>query len=151
MKLLLFNNNNNNTHIQLKTQEDNTDKEFVYVMSNPSFEANILKVGWSRKHPEIRASTLFTSGLPTPFVIEFIITTCNGSNLETQIHNHIKEYRVNDNREFFKIPKDDLYKILTEELNLEISTNTLDIPTNIKSKKILFMKLLKIMKGLKKS
>jgi hypothetical protein len=57
-------------------QEDNTDKEFVYVMSNPSFEVNILKVGWSRKHPAIRASTLFTSGLPTPFVIEFIITNC---------------------------------------------------------------------------
>jgi hypothetical protein len=54
-------------------EKNNCNKEYVYIMSNPSFGLDILKIGWTRNHPSIRASSLFTSGLPTPFQIEFII------------------------------------------------------------------------------
>jgi len=113
----------------------NTNKEqYVYVMSNPSFPANILKIGWTREHPNIRANDLYTSGIPTPFIVEFVIITQHGSKLEKQIHNHIKSHRVNSNREFFKISKDELSEKLINELMLELKTIS-DINTPINTTK----------------
>ena len=45
-------------------------EEYVYVLSNPSFNENLLKIGFTRKNPIERAEELCTSGLPTPFVVE---------------------------------------------------------------------------------
>ena len=112
----------------------NENKEqYVYVMSNPSFPEDMLKIGWTREHPNIRANDLHTSGIPTPFIVEFVIITPEGSKLETQIHNHIKSYRVNSNREFFKISKDELTEILIQELMLELTPIT-EIITHINTK-----------------
>lgn len=96
-------------------------EQYVYVLSNPSYPNDYLKIGWTRYNPRIRAKSLQTSGIPTPFVIEYVIITSDGSKLEHQIHEYINEYRVNDKREFFKISKDMLTKILTEELVLELT------------------------------
>jgi hypothetical protein len=54
---------------------DIVDNEYIYFMSNASFDEDIIKIGWSRKHPSLRACELYTSGLPTPFTIEYVITT----------------------------------------------------------------------------
>ena len=100
------------------------NEQYVYVMSNPSFPKDMLKIGWTREHPNIRANDLHTSGIPTPFIVEYVIITPEGSKLEKQIHNHIKSYRVNSNREFFKIAKDDLTEILIKELMIELTPIT---------------------------
>ena len=97
---------------------------YVYIMSNISYGDDVFKIGWTKKHPLKRAIELHTSGIPTPFVVESVITTMEGSKLEKQIHNHLTQYRMNDNREFFKISKDNLTKILTTELNLELTLIT---------------------------
>ena len=113
----------------------NENKEqYVYVMSNPSFPADMLKIGWTREHPNIRANDLHTSGIPTPFIVEYVIITPEGSKLEKQIHNHIKSHRVNSNREFFKISKDELSEKLINELLLELKSIT-DINKPINTKK----------------
>lgn len=106
------------------TTISNTSEQYVYVMSNISFDDDILKIGWTRKHPSIRANDLHTSGIPTPFIVEFVIITKEGSKLEKIIHKHIKQYRLKTNREFFKISKDNLKEILTNELNYELKTIT---------------------------
>lgn len=106
-------------------------EQYVYVMSNSSFPDDVLKIGWTREHPNIRAKDLHTSGIPTPFTVEYVIITPDGSKIEKQIHTHLKKYRIEDNREFFKISKDILIQILTDELNLQITSVTdLDAPTN---------------------
>jgi hypothetical protein len=106
-------------------------EQYVYVMSNASFPDDVLKIGWTREHPNIRANNLHTSGIPTPFTVEYVIITPDGSKIEKQIHTHLKTYRIKDNREFFKISKDILIQILTGELNLQITFITdLDAPTN---------------------
>ena len=106
-------------------------EQYVYVMSNSSFPDDVLKIGWTREHPNIRAKDLHTSGIPTPFTVEYVIITPDGSKIEKQIHTHLKKYRIEDNREFFKISKDILIQILTGELNLQITFITdLDAPTN---------------------
>ena len=99
-------------------------EQYVYVMSNPSFSEDMLKIGWTREHPNIRANDLHTSGIPTPFIVEFVIITPEGYKVEKLIHNHIKTYRVNSNREFFKISKDELTKILLNDLMLELTPIT---------------------------
>ena len=109
-------------------------EQYVYVMSNPSFPADTLKIGWTREHPNIRANNLHTSGIPTPFIVEYIIITPEGSNLEKKIHEHLKNYRVNSNREFFKISKEQLTEILTNELMIELKSIT-EINTPINTKK----------------
>jgi hypothetical protein len=108
-------------------------KQYVYVMSNPSFSEEMLKIGWTREHPNIRANDLHTSGLPTPFIVEFVIITPEGSKVEKIIHNHIKSYRVNSNREFFKISKEELTEILIKELMLELTPiSEISAPINTK-------------------
>ena len=106
--------------------------QYVYCMSNTSFP-DMLKIGMTKYHPTIRANQLHTTGIPTPFITEFVIITSDGLKLEKTIHDYIKKYRVTDNREFFKISKDDLIEILTNELKLEltlISEINLDTNTN---------------------
>jgi hypothetical protein len=113
-----------------------TKSQYVYGLSNPSFETK-QKIGWSREYPSIRACNLFTSGVPTPFKVEFIISTNDGAKLESNIHEHLKQYRVANNREFFEIPMDDLAKLLTNELQLKLDYNILDIkPLIVKNKQI---------------
>lgn len=110
-------------------------EQYIYVLSNPSFPSDYLKIGWTRYNPRIRAKSLQTSGIPTPFAIEYVIITSDGSKLEHQIHEYINEYRVNDKREFFKISKDVLTKILTEELLLELTPEDKIKETNVVIKK----------------
>ena len=127
--------------------ELNKNKEqYVYVMSNPSFPEDILKIGWTRDHPNIRANNLHTSGIPTPFIVEFVITTLEGAKLERYIHNHIKNHRVKSNREFFKISKDELCEKLVNELMLELKSITeINMPitlTKKSNKKVTELKML---------
>ena len=67
---------------------------------------------------------MHTSGIPTPFNVEYVIITQEGSKLEKNIHEHLKTYRVNSNREFFKISKDELTQILIKDLTLELTPIT---------------------------
>ncbi len=125
----------------------NENKEqYVYAMSNPSFPEDMLKIGWTREHPSIRANDLHTSGVPTPFIIEFVIITPEGSKVEKIIHNHIKTYRINSNREFFKISKEELAKMLVNDLLFKLTPITeISAPTNAtkkSNKKVIEIKML---------
>jgi hypothetical protein len=98
-------------------------KQYVYIMSNACYEDDVFKIGWTSRHPFHRASQLNTSA-PTPFIVELVIITTGGCKLEKQIHNHLKQYRIEINREFFKISKDVLREILTNELSLVLTPVT---------------------------
>ena len=52
--------------------------EYVYCMSNKSFSNDLVKIGWTTNKPTLRAQQLYTTGVPTPFKIEFIIKTPDG-------------------------------------------------------------------------
>ena len=99
------------------------ENEYVYFITNPYYDKNIIKIGWTKNNPIIRIKTLSNpTGVPGAFNIEYIIKThCGmGYNLEQQIHKYLKKYRINKQREFFRIDKEDLVNILVNELNLEI-------------------------------
>lgn len=94
--------------------------EYVYCMSNASFCPNMVKVGWTRNNPALRASQLFTTGVPTPFIVEFMILTAHGHDLERRIHNHLAKCRVSGSREFFNISIADLRTMLREKFSLSL-------------------------------
>ena len=99
------------------------ENEYIYFATNPFYKDDIVKIGWTRNEPKIRAKSLYNTSVPCEFDFEFIIKTPfgQGYNIENKIHNYLKKYRINKKREFFKINKDDLIMILTDELNLEIT------------------------------
>lgn len=96
--------------------------EYVYIISNPTFPENTYKIGYTKDNdPTKRISSLHTSGIIEPFTIEYLITTPDAPKLETAIHNHLKNFRINEKREFFQILKKELYDILTNELALTLT------------------------------
>ena len=108
--------------------DDNTKEQkeqYVYIMSNACYEDDVFKIGWMSRNPLHRASQLNTS-TPTPFVIDSVIITAaaEGYKLEKQIRNRLKQYRMETNGEFFKISKDDLREIITNELGLVLTPIT---------------------------
>ena len=97
------------------------NSQYVYIMSNPSLESDLYKIGFSRRHPSIRAKELYSSGVPTPFFVEYVIITENGQRLECDIHKRLESYRLNSKREFFKIRIHELVEILENDMCLELS------------------------------
>ena len=94
--------------------------EYVYCLSNKSFSPDVLKVGWTRNNPAYRANQLYTTGLPTPFKIEFLILTYQGRALEGRIHEYLTRFRISGSREFFNIPLSELRDILINKFSLKL-------------------------------
>jgi hypothetical protein len=99
--------------------------EYVYCLSNPDYSENLYKIGFTN-NPFRRAEELYSTGVPSNFVIEFIIKTPDGKLLEKIIHNKLKIYRNNAHREFFRIPMTMLKHILENELKLNTDMNNDD-------------------------
>jgi hypothetical protein len=94
-------------------REDDYDS-WVYILSNKA-QPGILKIGYTNKHPEERAKQISNStGVALPFDVEFAFHCYNGVSLEQECHNKLKEYRVNNNREFFQISLEEAQHIVKE-------------------------------------
>jgi hypothetical protein len=94
----------------------------VYILSNEFYPDDIFYIGSTKRHPSLRAQELYTSSVPSPFTVEYVIVTSSGRSLEKKIHRHLDEYRITPKREFFKINKTNLHDILTNNMNLNLIT-----------------------------
>lgn len=74
---------------------------FLYVLSNDNVEG--VKVGITDRHPLERARELWTTGVPTPFTLEYAFWFQDARAVEAAVHEHFKEHRICDGREFFAI------------------------------------------------
>jgi hypothetical protein len=81
--------------------ETNVSKGYVYVLSNPSMPG-IVKIGRSIHGGRSRARELNSTGVPTPFDLEFEMFVDDCESVEVACHEVLEKYRVNDGREFFK-------------------------------------------------
>lgn len=96
--------------------------EYVYVLSNRGLKKNLLKIGYTKLNPYVRAYQLSKpTGVPFPYDIEYVIDVYDGKKLETKIHEYMQNYRSNEDREFFQIDKLKLKHILTCELHLSFN------------------------------
>jgi hypothetical protein len=105
--------------------------EIVYVLSNSAMP-DIVKIGkTTQADVEIRMNQLYTTGVPVPFECVYAIEVNDCSKVESALHIAFGPYRINPNREFFKIDSEQAVAILklldqkdvTPEVRKELNNN----------------------------
>lgn len=122
-----------------------SEKGYVYVLTNPSFRDDWVKIGKSRRLPEVRGRELYNTAVPLPYEIYATIQTEKYSEAERMIHrsiDRISNLRINKNREFFNISPESAYEILLDikellgdEAILELKGDNVEIVQDGKIKK----------------
>lgn len=74
---------------------------FVYVLANQAMPG-LVKVGFTSKFPEGRASQLRTTGVPLPFSVEYRCLAMQPDRVERRAHEILSDCRVANGREFFR-------------------------------------------------
>ncbi len=97
------------------------NKGYVYVLTNPSFRDDWVKIGKSRRLPEVRSRELYNTAVPLPYEVYATLYTEKYNEAEKMIHkmiDRISDLRINKSREFFNIGPEDAYDILLDIKNL---------------------------------
>ena len=86
---------------------ENNESGYVYILTNPSFREDWVKIGKSSRPVDVRSKELDNTAVPLPFEIYATLRTVKYSKVEKQIHKQIDrltDLRIRQNREFFNIP-----------------------------------------------
>ncbi len=81
-------------------------KGYVYILTNPSFREDWVKIGKSSRPVDVRSKELDNTAVPLPFEIYATLKTSKFDKVEKQIHKQIDrltDLRIRQNREFFNI------------------------------------------------
>ncbi len=92
-------------------------KGYVYVLTNPSFRDDWVKIGKSSRLPEVRGRELYNTAVPLPYEIYATLQTEKFNEAERMIHrsiDRISDLRINKGREFFNIAPEAAYEILAD-------------------------------------
>lgn len=76
---------------------------FVYILTNPSFREDWVKIGKSSRPVDVRSKELDNTAVPLPFEIYATLKTTKYAKVEKQIHKQIDrltDLRIRQNREF---------------------------------------------------
>ena len=83
------------------------EKGYVYILTNPSFKEDWVKIGKSSRPVDIRSKELDNTAVPLPFQIYATIQTVKYNEVEKMVHKMIDklndQLRVRSNREFFNV------------------------------------------------
>ncbi len=95
----------------MANQSNNTssNRGYVYVLSNPSFKSDIIKIGRTQSLSQ-RIKQLSGAAVPFDYELEMYLKVSNYMDVETMVHNLLKDYNVS--KEFFEISLGQLQKIL---------------------------------------
>src|ERR1035437_2343785 len=86
--------------------------EFIYVLENPSMPG-LVKIGRTERSVSERVNELSShTGVPTGFAVVKEYAVPNSVEAERIIHERLSDYRVADNREFFKMEAEDATDIV---------------------------------------
>lgn len=118
------------------------DKEgYVYILTNPSFREDWVKIGKSSRPVDVRSKELDNTAVPLPFKIYATLKTAKYDKVEKQIHKQIDrltDLRIRQNREFFNIAPDVALDIMRDLADLledaELTIFVDDKPVVSKSK-----------------
>lgn len=92
----------------------------VYVISNlGSFGEDVFKVGMTRRmEPMDRIKELSNASVPFEFDVHAMIFSEDAVSLESKLHEILNDYRLNKvnlRKEFFKLPLDEIEKVVLQE------------------------------------
>lgn len=88
---------------------------FVYVLSNPAMPG-LVKVGSTDRTANIRADELYTTGVPSPYKVEFRAITSNPKDAEKEAHRLLDAHRPTPKREFFEVSLEEAINAVREAL-----------------------------------
>ena len=91
---------------------------YVYILTNPSFKEDWVKIGKSSRPVDIRSKELDNTAVPLPFEIYATLKTEKYDIVEKKIHkaiDRLTDLRIRQNREFFNIKPELALEILRDE------------------------------------
>jgi len=100
---------------------NNTRFGAVYIISNPSFGADVVKIGLTRRvfnECESRLSELNNASVPFLFNPHCILWSDDCFKLESDLHKEFDQYRVNKmntRKEYFKLPLSEIERVVHEK------------------------------------
>ncbi|AHJ14177.1 GIY-YIG nuclease family protein [Sulfurospirillum multivorans] len=117
------------------------DSGYVYILINQSMPG-LIKVGKTKRDSRSRARELYSTGIPTPFQVAFEIFCDDYELVEKKIHEKLADFRVNNNREFFKFPIDKAISLLQKnsEVSKEDLYSAIDITEKLRAKYLNWLK-----------
>ena len=90
----------------------NSDKQYVYVLTNDTVPG-LCKIGFTKNMPDKRAKQInAATGVAMDFTVEYAYPCYNGHDLEQEVHGYLDSYRVNKNREFFRVTVDEAKAVI---------------------------------------
>ena len=93
---------------------------YVYILTNPSFKEDWVKIGMTQNLEE-RLRTLDTTALPLPFKKYATLKTVKYQKAEKHVHHYIETFtnlRIRDKREFFNVKPEPALSIFLEVAEL---------------------------------
>lgn len=93
-------------------------KGFVYIMTNPSFRDDWVKIGYTSNLDSRVRDLSGATGVPLPFEVYATLKTVKYKEVEHSLHHiidRITDLRIAKNREFFNITPSQAYELLYEQ------------------------------------
>lgn len=91
---------------------------YVYILTNPSFREDWVKIGKSSRPVDVRSKELDNTAVPLPFEIYATLRTEKYDIVEKKIHkaiDRLTDLRIRQNREFFNIKPELALEIFKDE------------------------------------
>ena len=90
---------------------------YVYILTNPSFREDWVKIGKSVRPVDVRSKELDNTAVPLPFEIFATLKTVKYNEAEKLVHRYIERFtnlRIRNNREFFNVKPEEALEIFKE-------------------------------------
>lgn len=90
---------------------------YVYILTNPSFKEDWVKIGKSSRPVDVRSKELDNTAVPLPFEIYATLKTVKYSEVERLVHktiDRLTDLRIRPSREFFNITPAEALNILRD-------------------------------------
>ena len=123
----------------------NKEPGYVYILTNPSFREDWVKIGKSSRPVDVRSKELDNTAVPLPFEIFATMKTVKYNEAEKLVHHYIERFtnlRIRNNREFFNVKPEEALEIFREVATLlddavieEVYRTGLVSETDVESKK----------------
>lgn len=118
----------------------NNEKGYVYILTNPSFREDWVKIGKSSRPVDIRSKELDNTAVPLPFEIFATMETVKYHEVEKLVHkmiDRLTDLRIRQNREFFNVAPQialdifrDIALTIDDAIVLEYRDNKPILPTS---------------------
>jgi len=90
---------------------------YVYILTNPSFKEDWIKIGKSSRPVGMRSKELDNTSMPLPFEVYATMKTVKYNEVEKVVHHYIERFsnlRIRNNREFFNVSPEIALEIFYE-------------------------------------